>query len=107
MPNQRYPALIERATVERFNLRLVEVEQLHFKAQGGARRDGRRLTTIAVCHRGRAHDLRLLALLHLLKRFRPARHDAIQRELDGLTTLDRAVEDGTIDQLALIVDLDD
>ena len=28
--------------VFKFNLRLVEIEKLHFEAEGGARRDGRR-----------------------------------------------------------------
>ena len=64
------------------------------------------MTTIAIRYRRRAHDLRLLALLHLLQRFRPARHNAVQRELGGLTAFDGAVEDGTVDQLALVVDLD-
>src|SRR5947209_2282192 len=88
-----------------FLLRFVEVEQLHFEDEGGARRNAWWLATIAVGHRGWADDLRLLALLHLLHRFRPARHNAIQWELDGLTALDRAVEDGAVHEFSLVVDL--
>jgi hypothetical protein len=32
-------------------------------------------------------------------------HDAVQRELFGLTALDRVVEDGTVDELAFVVTL--
>src|SRR5262245_557045 len=87
-------------------LRLHDVEQLHFKDQCSAGRDGRGLSAVAVGDRRRAHDLRLLVLLHLGDALGPARDHALQRELGGLAALHRAVEDGAVDELALVVDLD-
>lgn len=45
----------------------MEIEQLHFEAESGARRVSGGEPRSPYASEGRAHDLRLLALLHLLQ----------------------------------------
>src|SRR5205814_4677837 len=51
-------------------------------------------------------ELRLLADLHLPDSLGPALDDAVEREVRRLAPLVRAVEDGSVHELALVVDLD-
>src|SRR6187402_1419666 len=73
------------------SLRFMEIEQFHFEAERGSGWDIWWLARIAICKVGRTHDLRLLTFLHLLDGLSPAGDDAVQRELCGLVSLDRAI----------------
>src|SRR5690349_11663239 len=81
--------------------RLADLEELDVEDERGAARDRRRLSLVAVGDGGRAHDLVLLADLHLLHGLGPAGDDAAQGELRGLAALHGAVEDRAVDQPAL------
>ena len=85
----------------------MKIEQLYFEGQRGAAGNRRGLTAIAICDIRWTHDLRLTALLQFLHRFLPAGNNLVQRKLRRFVALNRTVEDRTVDELALVVNLHD
>src|SRR5581483_6230185 len=85
---------------------LDDLEQLHLEDQGRPRPDAAPGAPVPVCQLGRADQPALPADLHLLQPLGPARDHLVQREHRRLTALDRAVEDGPVDERAVVVDLD-
>ena len=87
---------------------LLDRDQLDFEDQRRVRGDGAaRGAALAVGQLRVNGELILRAFLHELHALGPARDDAVQRELGGLTALDGAIEFGAIEQRALVMDLDD
>src|SRR5256885_1418935 len=84
---------------------LADAEKLDLEDEGRAGRNARP-AHVAVGGIGGADELRFLADLHLGNSLRPALDDAGERELHRLSSLVRAVEDGAVDELAFVVDLD-
>src|SRR5713101_3745580 len=84
----------------------VDAEQLDLEDQRGAARDGRRVSMVAVGDVRGADQLRLLADVQLLHALGPALDHAVERELRRLAPLVGGIEDGAVDQPALVVHLD-
>src|SRR5713226_685845 len=84
----------------------VDAEQLDLEDQRGAARDGRRVSMVAIGDVRGADQLRLLADVQLLHALGPALDHAVERELRRLAPLVGGIEDGAVDQPALVVDLD-
>src|SRR5437867_4094750 len=84
---------------------LHDLEQLELEDQSRAGLDGGRLPPITVGDVRGTDQLVLAAHLHLLEPFGPALY-LIDGKLRRFSSLDRAVEDGPIDEGAVVVDLD-
>src|SRR4029077_15383537 len=81
-----------------------DFEQLDFENERGAA-GNRRAALVPIREDGRADELRLAADLHLLHALGPTGNHAVERERCGLVALIGAVELGSVNQRAAVVDL--
>ena len=82
---------------------LHHLNQLHVKDKGCKGRNGTAGTTLAVCQAIGDEETVLGSFLHELQTFRPTGNDLLKTEHRRLTTLDAAVEYGTVDEETFIV----
>src|SRR5262249_31996177 len=85
---------------------LDDLEQLHLEDQRRPPLYLRRRPAGPVGDGRGTADPALAADLHELQRLRPARDDAVEGKRHRLLALQRAVEHGAVDELALVVHLD-
>src|SRR5690606_38266325 len=84
----------------------LDTQQLQFEYQYRIRRNQRARALLAIGQVTGDVQLVLLANVHQLQTFDPTLNHATNRQIDGVATLDRAVENSAVNQTAFIVNGD-